>query len=805
MVEIEEVLASNRRIAQKLPPHMVAVFAGATSGIGHATMLALARYAHSPRIYVVCRDEEKGEAMVTLLQETNPNGEYIPVIADLSRMKEVDVACNQICNAEKAVHLLVLSQGTLDMSSKTPEGLRTIWALSYYSRMRMIERLLPLLRQAESLRRVVYILAGTKEGPINTADLALTKTSPWKAHGHVSSCITLMLEVYQEQAPEVSFVHSFPGYVPTNLVRTLPKGMGAVSRMFSINGRKVPLEESGERHLFLGTSSRYAPVTLDGVPLGRGVPVSAALRVAISSHGRVGGGVYTVDSFGLVGGSSVQAILAEAREQGLPAMVWEVLREDLERTCKLPDPLPEPPEPVPQPQPEAMPADAQIQVPQLTARGVYPLVAPVQPTYPTIEPVPQPAPEALPADAQLQVPQLTSRGIYPLVAPVQPTFPTRQAVPQPAPEVLPADAQLQVPQLTAQGVYPIVAPVRPTREPIETPAPEPEPEPEENQAVPAPRSSKFFSRIPMPWRHQSTNVADANVDDPATEPGSPLAAGGQPRLSTVPASPAPSLHPTPSRTSMTSTGTERRTSHVPRWGLFRAKKSSNLANETGEPAPAAVPAELAPTSNAQPLQPEDPVARGSASGAQAETQASVQREAQAQAEANARVRAQAQVEAEARARAEAQARAQAAQYEAQARTQAQAEAESRARAQAQAQAQAQAEAEARARAQAQAQAEAEARARAQAQAQAQAEAEARARAQAQMQAQAEAEARARAQAQVQAHTHAEPAQWASADAGRAPMSATSDSAPVLPPKDEGDLDPDVDMIPFYLAPPAQLA
>lgn len=102
----------------------------------------------------------------------------------------------------------------------TDEGLPYITALSLYSRTRLTVNLLPLIKQATSLRRVVTVMTGTKEGSLYLDDIAGRNIPFSAARGHLSTVLTLSLEYLARQAPEVSFIHNFPGAVDTNLIRS---------------------------------------------------------------------------------------------------------------------------------------------------------------------------------------------------------------------------------------------------------------------------------------------------------------------------------------------------------------------------------------------------------------------------------------------------------------------------------------------------------------------------------------------------------------------------------------------------------
>lgn len=496
MVELEEVQDSNAQITERFPPGMVAVFAGATRGIGKATMLEFAKHMRQPRIYLLARSEDTTQPVLDELHEVNPDGEYYYVEADLSLINMVDAACRRVRENEKAINVLFMSQGTLDFTSRTREGLRTMWALSYFSRMRLISNLLDHLRRGESLRRVVCVMAGSREGPIDPNDVSGRKVPIRQARGHLSSCITFGLEHFAEMAPEVSFIHDHPGSVPTKPTRALPPGMASFAVSLSMaSGRKISLEESAERHLFLTTSSRYPPISVEDRPLARGVPLSAGLRVALSSTARVAGGVYTVNSDCVSADYNTLELLRTMREQNIPAALWEWTQEEIDRVEVI---IPDPPTPKEQPKPLAMEPEEMLFLPRPMPDGTYPLPDPVSATRPPVttpeppEPLDQPAPELVQDQAAMFLPQVRPDGTYPLPDRVRPTRLTTPEPPeplaQPHPEMLPNAHAMFLPEVLPDGTYPLPAKVRPTRLPIPSPEPEPEPKPEP-KPEPAPERS----------------------------------------------------------------------------------------------------------------------------------------------------------------------------------------------------------------------------------------------------------------------------------------------------------------------------
>ena len=113
MVPLPEIHESNDRIPSSLPKTLVAVFAGATSGIGEATLKNLVKYAIEPKIYLLARNPVSAARVIAECRRINPKGEYVFIKADLSLVKETDHACAQVKTSEKLVNLVVLSAGEI--------------------------------------------------------------------------------------------------------------------------------------------------------------------------------------------------------------------------------------------------------------------------------------------------------------------------------------------------------------------------------------------------------------------------------------------------------------------------------------------------------------------------------------------------------------------------------------------------------------------------------------------------------------------------------------------------------------------
>lgn len=114
MVSLQHIRASNGSLPTSYPSGIVAVFVGATSGIGEYTLLQFARHVVRPRVYFVGRSQAAGQRVLAECQKLNQEGSFTFIQADLSDLKNVEVVCKEIKEQEQSINVLFLSQGSLD-------------------------------------------------------------------------------------------------------------------------------------------------------------------------------------------------------------------------------------------------------------------------------------------------------------------------------------------------------------------------------------------------------------------------------------------------------------------------------------------------------------------------------------------------------------------------------------------------------------------------------------------------------------------------------------------------------------------
>lgn len=250
---------------------------GGTSGIGESTAREFVRYSSSPHIYLVGRNATQGALLKSEFQQLNSESNVQFIQSDVSLLRNVDEVCAEIKSKEDKINLLALSQGTMTTKhDETSEGLDKKFSLHYYSRLRFVQNLLPLLNKAAELgskspARVISVLGAGLETSMNMDDLALKSSYSVRACAdHAITMNTSALRQLASNNKAVSFIHSQPGGVSgTNLSRNLPTWMtsllnGAMSTV--LRPWVMTAKECGERLVWTETVAKWDAGEVSNLP-----------------------------------------------------------------------------------------------------------------------------------------------------------------------------------------------------------------------------------------------------------------------------------------------------------------------------------------------------------------------------------------------------------------------------------------------------------------------------------------------------------------------------------------------------------
>ncbi|KAI1211904.1 NAD(P)-binding protein [Annulohypoxylon truncatum] len=329
MVKLDVVRSANAALADGTKP-FVAVVAGGTAGIGEATVRALAATFAGRgsgdgdrgflRVYIVGRNREAAHKIIAECETACPGGVFRFYKGDLSLLKEVDRVCAEIIGIEQReadakaapakIDFLVCCQGVLSLTvEESNEGLDKYFSLYYYSRMRLVERFLPLLIASPNGGHVVSVFNSSIQSSLVLDDLTLrnprNQTLRTRFAHFVGMTNIFMEELARRNSGRLALCHYHPGFVPTNILNSsnLPWYL-----KFLVNYIVTPLswpfwvpfEECGQRILFMASPARFPALEFKGTEAAAGKV--KGVEIATGIDGKFGGGAYLVtkddDTFG---------------------------------------------------------------------------------------------------------------------------------------------------------------------------------------------------------------------------------------------------------------------------------------------------------------------------------------------------------------------------------------------------------------------------------------------------------------------------------------------------------------------------
>lgn len=100
MVTLNQIHQSNA-LVNSYRSDYVAVFVGATSGIGETASKELAKEIKRPVIYLVGRNQATGSRILDELKKLNPEGSFHFIQGDVSLLRNVDGICDTIKSKER--------------------------------------------------------------------------------------------------------------------------------------------------------------------------------------------------------------------------------------------------------------------------------------------------------------------------------------------------------------------------------------------------------------------------------------------------------------------------------------------------------------------------------------------------------------------------------------------------------------------------------------------------------------------------------------------------------------------------------
>ncbi|GJQ13887.1 hypothetical protein GpartN1_g5678.t1 [Galdieria partita] len=221
----KSAFAAKQKLFEPIPSNLESlhcVITGANSGIGYATAEALAK--SSCNLYLVCRNEERGQAAVNKLKEISGNQRIFLYPCDMSNMKQVKKLAKQLIFEKRPVNVLIHNAGCMVHKYQlTEEGFETNFATNVLSVFYLTELLLPTLNENRPSRVIVVSSGGMLTEPLITDDLQMKKEpfDGMKQYARNKRQQVALVEYWSMKYVDMntSFFSMHPGWVNTPVVQ----------------------------------------------------------------------------------------------------------------------------------------------------------------------------------------------------------------------------------------------------------------------------------------------------------------------------------------------------------------------------------------------------------------------------------------------------------------------------------------------------------------------------------------------------------------------------------------------------------
>ncbi len=198
----------------------VCLVTGASSGIGQATALGLARMGAT--VVMVCRDAARGQAALTNIKDKSGNNSVDLLLADLSSQAEIRRLSDEFRTKYRRFHVLINNAGVYYTKRHiTVDGLEAMFAVNYLARFLLTDLLLDIIKKSGPARIINVAGAYHAKGRINFDDLQGEKDFDGQHANHQSKLADVLFTYELARRLEgtgvtVNCLH--PGMVATNLI-----------------------------------------------------------------------------------------------------------------------------------------------------------------------------------------------------------------------------------------------------------------------------------------------------------------------------------------------------------------------------------------------------------------------------------------------------------------------------------------------------------------------------------------------------------------------------------------------------------
>ena len=233
----------------------ICLITGATSGIGKATALGLAKQGAS--VVLVSRDRARGEQAQSEIKQESSNPNVDLLLADLSSQQSIRQLASDFKLRYSQLHVLINNAGVFPVRKHlTVDGLDMVFAVNQLAPFLLTNLLLDAIK-ASAPARIVNVSSGSHEANyLQLDDLQSEKQyRPMRAYGQ--SKLALVLFTYELarrlEGTGVTANCLHPGFVATNIAqRGMPRIVSLLAKPIFLFG--ISPEEGAKTSIYLASS-----------------------------------------------------------------------------------------------------------------------------------------------------------------------------------------------------------------------------------------------------------------------------------------------------------------------------------------------------------------------------------------------------------------------------------------------------------------------------------------------------------------------------------------------------------------------
>ncbi len=240
----------------------VCLITGATSGIGKATALGLARA--GANVVLIARNAEQGETIRDEIRQRSGNEAIELFIADLSSQAAIRQLASNFLAHHQTLHVLINNAGVMiGHRTTTVDDIETMLAVNYLAPFLLTNLLLDTIKTSAPAR-IINVASVPANIQIRLDDLQATrKYSGFRQYQHTKLALVLftyeLARRLQGTGVTVNCLH--PGTVSTNILRNPPPLIGILAKVPLARLFFISPEKGAETSLYLATAPEVEQVT----------------------------------------------------------------------------------------------------------------------------------------------------------------------------------------------------------------------------------------------------------------------------------------------------------------------------------------------------------------------------------------------------------------------------------------------------------------------------------------------------------------------------------------------------------------